>query len=426
MEKQQLRWMRLDNAAKIYPAARRRSWSNLFRVSATLKDEIDIDVMQKALDLTVKRFPSIAVRIRMGVFWYYLEEIKNAPKIQKEYAYPMRRMPFDDIRKCAFRVVCYNNRVAVEFFHAVTDGNGGLVFLKSLLAEYLILKYGITVTFDDSVLDINDAPSKQEMEDSFLKNDCPISASRKEATAYQLKGDLEPDGFLNLVTGILNVDEVLKAAHNYGVSVTTFLTAVMIVSIAKIQNKRVKKRFKKKPVKVLVPINLRPLFKSKTLRNFALYTTPGIDTRMGRYSFEEVLKIVHHHMGMENTKKQMASKIATNVNSERMLIVKILPLFIKNFVMKTIYNMVGEIKSSITLSNLGAVKLPDEMVPFVDRMDFVLGPQATCPNNCGVISFGGKLYISFLRTIKEPELEREFFCYLKKLGLNIKIESNRR
>ena len=422
----QLRWMRLDNAAKIYPAARRRSWSNLFRVSATLKEDIDVSVMQKALDLTVKRFPSIAVRIRKGAFWYYLEEIKSAPKIQKESAYPMRRMPFDDIRKCAFRVICHNNRLAIEFFHAVTDGNGGLVFLKSLLAEYLILKYGISVSFGDGILNTKDAPTKEEMEDSFLKNDGPISASRNEATAFQLKGTVEPDGYLNLITGILNVDEVLSLSHKYGVSLTTFLASVMIASITNIQGRRCKNKLKNKPVKVLIPVNLRPIFKSKTLRNFALYITPGIDTRMGEYSFEEILNIVHHHMGLENTEKQMASKIATNVKTERMLIVKILPLFIKDFVMKMVFNMFGEIKSSITLSNLGAVSIAPEMMPYVERLDFILGPQSTCPNNCGVISFDGKLYISFLRTIKEAELEKEFFGYLKKLGLNIKVESNRR
>ena len=68
MEKEkQLRWMRLDNAAKIYPAARRRSWNCLFRHSATLSEEVDVGVMQKALEVTIKRFPSIAVRIRREI-----------------------------------------------------------------------------------------------------------------------------------------------------------------------------------------------------------------------------------------------------------------------------------------------------------------------------------------------------------------------
>lgn len=425
MERQP-RWMRLDNAAKIYPAARRRSWSNLFRLSASFNENVDIAIMQQALDITVKRFPSIAVRIRMGMFWYYLEEIKSAPSIQCESAYPLRRMPFDNIRKCAFRVICHQNRVAVEFFHAVTDGNGGMVFFKTLLSEYVFLKYGVKASITDGVLNIDDQPKNEELEDSFLKNDGPVSSSRKEATAYRLRGSIEPDGYLNLITGILDADEVLAMSHKYGVSLTAFLASVMVACIAQMQNRRVKNKARQKPVKILIPVNLRPFFKSSSLRNFALYITPGIDPRMGDYSFEEILRAMHHQMGMEITEKQMAARIATNVKTERMFIVKIMPLFIKNLVMKMVFNMVGERKSCITISNLGAVTLPEEMLPYINRMDFILGAQSMCTNNCGVLSYGGKLYISFLRTIKETELEKEFFCYLRKLGLHVKVESNRR
>ena len=41
-----LRWFRLDNAAKIYPAARNEKWSNVFRVSATLKEEVNVDILR--------------------------------------------------------------------------------------------------------------------------------------------------------------------------------------------------------------------------------------------------------------------------------------------------------------------------------------------------------------------------------------------
>ena len=76
--KKNLRWLKLDNAAKIYPAARRKYWTNVFRISVTFRDDIDPAVLQSALDVTVKRFPSVAVRLRTGVFWYYLEEIPEA------------------------------------------------------------------------------------------------------------------------------------------------------------------------------------------------------------------------------------------------------------------------------------------------------------------------------------------------------------
>lgn len=427
MEKgKQLRWMRLDNAAKIYPAARRRSWNCLFRLSACLTEDINKSVMQNALDVTVKRFPSIAVRLRRGVFWYYLEEIASAPTIKNEAAYPMARMSFKDVRKCAFRVVCYKNRVAVEFYHALTDGSGGLVFLKTLLAEYLRQKYGVLITAEKGVLDINESPKKSELEDSFLKNDGPISSSRNEATAYRLGGTLENDGYLNLVTGVVDVENILSIAKQYKATLTEFLTGAMIYSIINIQNRKTHNKKHQKPVKILVPVNLRKIFGSETLRNFALYVTPGIDPRLGEYTFEEIIKSVHHQMGYEITDKNFAAKIAANVGAERSFILKIMPLFIKNIAMKTVFNLFGERKTSITISNLGVVQIPDEMKPFVTRFDFILGEQALCRNACSVVSYNGKLNISFLRTVKESEVEREFFCFLRKLGINIKVESNKR
>ena len=132
-----LRWLRLDNAAKIYPAARRKNWSNVFRQSVTLHDQVDKDVLKLALDVTVKRFPSIAARLRKGVFWYYLQQIESAPEIREEYSYPLTYMSREEMSRCAFRVIVFHNRIAVEFFHSLTDGTGALIFLKSLVSEYL-------------------------------------------------------------------------------------------------------------------------------------------------------------------------------------------------------------------------------------------------------------------------------------------------
>ena len=106
-----LRWLRLDNAAKIYPAARRKNWSNVFRESVTLTDEIDTAVLQSALSVTVKRFPSIAARLRKGLFWYYLQEVGAPPEIKEEYSYPLTYMNKAETRRYADCVWCvYSDR----------------------------------------------------------------------------------------------------------------------------------------------------------------------------------------------------------------------------------------------------------------------------------------------------------------------------
>ena len=421
-----LRWMRLDNAAKIYPAAKRRGWTNYFRLSATLKEPVDVQVLRTALDVTVRRFPSIAVRLRRGAFWYYLEEIEKAPPIEEDKSYPLVHVPFDDVRKCAFRVLVYHSRIAVEFFHAVTDGTGGLIFLKTLVAEYLCQKYGISIPAEDGVLGRLEDPDPEELEDSFLRYAGDITASRSEQTAYHLSGTPEPDGFLNLTTLMLPVAAVKEKARAFGASVTEFSAAVMMKAICDLQAEQVPRRMRRKPVKVLLPVNLRGLFPSRTLRNFASYVTPEIDPRLGEYSLSEICKIVHYRMGLENDPRMMAAKIATNVASERSPVLRVMPLFIKNLAMKAVFDLVGECKSCLCLSNLGAVRLPQAMVPYVARMDFIIGVQAKAPHNCGVVSWDGTMYVNMIRNIQEPELESHFYRVLHSLGLPVRVESNQR
>ena len=421
-----LRWMKLDNAAKIYPAAKRRNWNNFFRISATLTEPVDVAVLRSALDVTARRFPSIAVRLRRGMFWYYLEQIPHSPAIQEEKSCPLAHAPFHEVRQCAFRVLVYHNRFAVEFFHALTDGTGGLTFFKTLLAEYLSQKYGLTIPAGDGVLGRLEEPDAEELEDSFLRYAGNIKASRKEATAWHLTGTPEKDGFKDLVTLMIPAPVLKECAKAHGVTVTELLCAAMMQAICQLQAEKVPQRRLRKPVKVLLPVNLRNLFPSRSLRNFASYITPEIDPRTGDYTFSEICAAVHHRMGLENNTHTLRAKFAANVASEKSPVLKVMPLFIKNIAMKAVFNAVGERKSCLCLSNLGAVELPEVMAPYVRRVDFIIGVQAAAPHDCGVVSWNGTMYINCIRSIQEPELELHFYRVLHRLGLPVKVESNQR
>lgn len=421
-----LRWMTLDNAAKIFPAARRRNWSNVFRLSATLTEEVDREVLQSALDVTVRRFPSIAVRLKTGFFWYYLEEIPKAPDIMDEKPYPLSRMMFDDIQKCAFRVIVYQKRIAVEFFHALTDGNGGLVFLKTLVSEYCYQKYGTKVPHGNGVLDRLEEPDESELEDSFFKYAGPKAASRADTNAFKLSGTRELDGFKTNTTFRISAAHVVEEAKKRGVTVTAYLVSALILASARVQEGVVRNPVKRKPIKVLIPVNLRKMFPSETLRNFVLYATPGIDPALGSYTFDEICGIVHHQMQLQITQKNMAAMIATNVGNEKPLLLRMTPLFIKNIVMKLIFNAVGERKSCFSFSNLGVVQMPSEFTEHVERLDFVLGVQSNAPYNTSAITYGGTLNLNIIRNIKEPLLERALGDVFRELGLRFCAESNSR
>ena len=419
-----LRWVRLDNAAKIYPAARRKNWSNVFRQSVTLFDDVDTGVLKSALGITVKRFPSIAARLRKGVFWYYLQQVESAPEIREEYSYPLTYMSKEEMRRCAFRVIVFNNRIAVEFFHSLTDGTGALIFLKSLAAEYLEQKYNIEIPCEHGIVDRRALPTEQELEDCFPKNAAAVSASRRDTNAWHMYGEPQRDGFLNLTCFNIPVKEALDMAHKYNATLTVFMSAVMMKALVNLQNEKNPNKRRQKRIKLLIPVNLRQLFPSVTLRNFAMYCIPELDPRLGDYTLEEICKVIQHKMGTEFTAKHMGCVIATNVNDERNPLVRLIPLPLKNALMKAIFDSVGEKKSCLTLSNIGQVKVPEAMAKYIKRFDFILGVQAAAPYNCGMLSFGDTININFIRNIKEAELERHFFAVLQELGLSATVESN--
>ncbi len=416
-------WRRLDNAALIFPASKRRGWHNVFRLSADLFEPVDRDVMQSALEVTVKRFPLISSRLRAGFFWYYLEQT-DAPEIIRDGPQPIMKRGFGAVRQCAIRVLYYKNRIAVEFFHAVTDANGGEIFLKTLIAEYISQKYGVEIPNTDGVEDRLASPTDDELEDSFTEHSGVVGLKRPTDKAYHLSGVREKDGFLNLTCGSMAVDELLVSCHSYGVTLTEYLASVMVMTLLTIQKRKVYRLDKRLPVKVQIPVDLRRLFPSTTLRNFVMVVNVGIDPRMGDYTFEEVLGIIKRQLELSATAKNIQAVFTTNVNSEKVFIVKLVPLFIKNIVMKAVFDRVGESQACITMSNLGRINVPEKMRGYVKAFDFILSPQARSPHNCGICSYGNELRINFIRRSEDPELEREFFRNLVRLGHHVTVWSN--
>lgn len=419
------RWLKLDNAAKIYPAASTREWIAMFRESATLTEPVDTEVLEKALGSVLARMPSFAMRLRAGVFWYYLEHVEGIPPIDEDARNPCTKIDLKKNRLFSLRVRCFERRIAVEYTHTLTDGMGGLIFLKTLVARYVELKYGETIPKSDSILDCSVPPDPADMQDGFMQHAGKISYSRSEPDSYRIRGTKEIDRFTNLTTGIIDSELLRAKAREKGATVSEYLAAAMIASAASIQKRH---PYRKKPqmVKVSLPVNLRRMFPSKTLRNFASYINIGIDPKLGDYSFDEIIKQVHHQMGLELTPKALRAKFSTNVQTERNLLLRLAPLFLKNIAMKAAFRSVGDPKTTTCMSNLGVVTLPPELEKYVERMDFILGPLSINPVACGLITYGGKLYFNFTRTIEEPVLEREFFTFLVKQGIPVLVESNRR
>lgn len=415
-------WFRLDNAALIFPAVRRRDWTNAFRVSATLNAQVQPEILQQAVDMLMPRFPSFYVCLRRGMFWYYLQKLSVPPKIRQEGACPLIHMTGRELRQCCFRVLYYENRIAVECFHAVTDGNGGMVFLKTLAAAYLSLAHGLEIPAGFGVLDIHAKPTPEETEDSFTRVAGTVALSRREENALRLRGAREEDGFLHLIIASVPQEQLLTLAHRYHCTVTALLCAVMLQSVLTVAKTPQGNRW----AKITVAVDLRRVLGGASLRNFALAVNVGVDPRLGSYTLEDLTRAVQSQLESQVTRQQMAARVAANVQPAQSLVIRIMPRPVKDAVMRMVYNRVGECKGSLNISNLGKSDLPECMRSYVRFLDFTIGPQATYPNNCSVVSYGGVTRINLIRSTLQPRLERDFLNRLVELGVEVTVDSNER
>jgi NRPS condensation-like uncharacterized protein len=179
------------------------------------------------------------------------------------------------------------------------------------------------------------------------------------------------------------------------------------------------------PVRIAMPVNLRRFFPSKTLRNFITMVYPGIDPRLGDYTFEEIIRQVHHYMRYYINEKFLRGDITTNANTQRNPFIRVVPLFIKDFVVRQFYTRVQDKYSSAGLTNMGKMQVPESMKPFIDRFDIYMGQPFSSRTNCAIISFEDTLTVNFASSIVESDVERYFFRKLVKDGIHVTIESNR-
>lgn len=418
-------WYKLDLSAIVYPTLQRRDFSSVYRLSVVLKEEIDPQLLQQALDLTLPRFPTYKVAIRKGVFWRYLEpNNRPGPFVQPDIQNPCMPMHFRSNNRYLIRVYYFRNRISLEAHHSLGDGTGGMCLLQTLTATYLGL-LGHRITPSGFVLDINGRPDPEELEDAYMRYaNAKVCPPRPAEKTYRIRGTKEPFYTLNIVDGVMSVSEVMAVAKKYGASITEYLNAVLLYALLQKQAEEFHLRLY--PVRIAMPVNLRRFFPSKTLRNFITMVYPSIDPRLGEYTFEEIITQVHHYMRYYINEKFLRGDITTNAATQRNPIIRLVPLFIKDFVVRTFYSRVQDKNSSAGLTNMGALKVPPEMKPFIDRFDIYMGQPFSSRTNCAIISYEDTLTINFASSICETDIERFFFRKLVQDGIHVTIESNRK
>ena len=418
-------WYKLDLSAIVYPTLQRRDFSSVYRLSVVLKEEIDPLVLQRALDLTLPRFPTYKAAIRRGLFWRYLEPNERpGPFVQEDVKNPCQPMYFRANNRYLVRVYYFRNRIALEAHHSLGDGTGGMCVLQTLTATYLRLLGHDEIKNGGFVLDIHEEPDKEELEDAYMRYaNAKVCPPRLEEKTYRVRGTSEPFYTLNIIDGILSVSQVTRVAKRYNATITEYLNAVLLYAL--LQKQQEENPHRLHPVKIAMPVNLRRFFPSITLRNFITMIYPGVDPRLGDYTFEEIVLQVHNYMRYHLNEKLLRGDITTNAATQRNPFIRVVPLFVKDFVVRLFYTRVQDRNSSAGLTNMGAMKVPEGMKPYIERFDIYMGQPFSRRTNCAIISFEDTLTINFASSIVEADVERYFFRRLVQDGIHVKIESNR-
>ena len=419
------RWYKLDNAAKLFPTVTSASYSSVFRVSAALNEAVDGEILQKAAENIFDRFPMMFLRLRKGVFWNYFDTNRDKFTVQEETDCPCAEINPYENNGYLLKIIYYGNRVSVEMFHSLTDGGGAVEFLKSLLFEYFRF-LGDDLDSEGKVLLADEGVSPAELEDSFSRFYAPEHRDKREAVkpsrSFRIKGATFEAHGNNVTTGIVSARELIKRAKAKNATVTAYLAVLLIHSIYTEQQKYTTSQA---PIVVAVPVNLRKVFPSSTLRNFFAVANVGVTVAAeSSMKLDDVIVETSRQLKARTDKQALQAFITDNVSLEKKLYSRFVPLFIKKILMMIGSDIMGESLKTISLSNLGSISVPTGFLSRVSHMEMNLYPTPKSPINCAVCSLGDKLAISFSRTIIESDIIRRFFGGLAENGLEVEIYSN--
>lgn len=414
-----IRWEKLDNTAHLFPVIASERMSNVYRMSVTLNEIIDPELLQQALDIVLPKFEGFNLRLRNGIFWHYFEENnKPAPRVREEREFPCRYIRGNRNRSYLFRVSYYKYRINLEVFHVLTDGMGGVNFLKELTYQYLRLAHpeiaGLT---GDSLA----RGTTLNREDSFLKN-FKRTSPKKYATrkAYLLKGEKLQEGEFGVMHGYMNIPELKKVCKGYGVTINEYLVAAYIWSV---YTEYLHRMPSEDAIRIAVPVNLRPYFDSITTKNFFAMVSAEFIPDREDYTFAQVVAIVHESLRGQLTREHLEQVFSYNVSRQRSFILKLFPLPLKHLGMRFVYNR-SALANTATISNMGSIAVDDVYRPYIDMFHIFMALSKGQPMKGTVCSFGDRLVFSFSFGLKDVSIQRGFFRTLSADGLSVEIESN--
>lgn len=415
METGYSKWRKLDNAALAFPAVSGDDDTRVFRFYCLLKEEVDGEILQRALDETMEKYPLFQAVLRKGLFWYYLERRDIRARAHEEKKPPCSKLYIPDKKSLLFDVSYYKNRINFEVYHSLTDGTGAMHFLQELVQDYLLLAHPSKNL--PRFLKDEEVTAKDREEDSFSQYysaDIPRDKEKKPA-AVKLRGERLRSEEMHITELVLPVQETLARAREKGVSITVLVTAMLLCAI----HEEIPKSRQNRPVTLMIPVNLRNYFPSQSMANFFGWIEVGY-TFSDNTDFEEVLLYVKESFEKELVRERMAMRMNSYVRLEKNPVLRAIPLGIKQPFLHLGANLGGRSITAV-YSNVGILRFPEEYREFIER--FGLFASANSMQVCSC-SFGNDLVLGFTSRVPCASIERNFQQLLKEEKIPFQEEEN--
>lgn len=414
-----LYWRRLDNSAKIFPIQAGKRYSTVFRFSAVMKEDIDPESLKQAVILALKKYKSFRVRMKQGVFWNYFEHNPKEPIIEEEKDYPCKYIDYKRNNNYLFKVTYFDQKINIDIFHSLTDGNNGNLFFREIIYSYIELTH--PKEFEDELRTTRKV--EYTTEDGYMKNyDKTAKSNNSSKKAYVLKGKKIKLGAVSAIHEIIDTNELKAICKLKDCTVTQYLTAVLIYSI---YEENYKKNNGEKPIKVCIPVNLKKYFpNSQTISNFFTYITLEAEMKKDNLNtFEKILEFVKKDFKKRLTEEEIIKTMSGNVKLGNNPFIKVVPLFLKKALVRLSYIEIRKY-TTITFSNVGRIGIIGKYKPYIESFLMLIAPEPVEKIKCSACTFEDKMVFTFTSILNDNSIEKRFYKFLTEQGIKVEIESN--
>ncbi|MCR4717826.1 MAG: hypothetical protein K5656_11675 [Lachnospiraceae bacterium] len=414
-------WEKLDNTANLFPVIASENMSNVYRISAILKEDIDRVALQEAVNMVLPDLPTFQMRLKAGMFWYYFEENNRpTPLVLEEHSFPGAYINKSRNQQYMFRVTYFGKRINLEVFHALTDGYGGIIFLKEIVYQYLRLTHPEELKGEKNRIS---SGIFLDNEDSYLKN---FKKANKHAKGYKsskavtITGERLGKGEVGIVHSYMPIYQLKNAAKKYGATINQFLVGTFVYAVYK---EYLREEASKDPINCCVPVNLRPYYDSHTMKNFFVMVNAEFKPEKEKYSYEEVIKIVVDNLRGQINPENLNRILSYNVSNETNVILRLVPLVIKNFAIKRVFGASAHATTS-TITNIGNIEVREPYKDFIDRFTVILSMSKGQNMKGACCSYNGIMSFTFSSNLISLSIQKCFFQMLAKNDIEISIETN--